>query len=188
MPLFTSKREKTLWIWALIVLVTIISTLFLGQPFARELRDQNIQAVIFVLGMLLIGVAIIFHAIRTKPGRFEIALIFGIAAVYLMFFFRLGAPERSHLIEYSALSILIHSAFIERINQGKTIRMPALLAVLLSFLIGVLDESIQLLIPSRVFDTQDIVFNGLAVSMAIGSRILFIWIRKLAVRYKSNSK
>ncbi len=43
MPLFTSSREKHLWIWAFSVFAAIFSTLFIGQPLARLLANQNIQ-------------------------------------------------------------------------------------------------------------------------------------------------
>jgi len=178
MSLFTSSREKYLWFWVLLVLATIISTLFIGRPFTNLLRDQNIQAVIFVLGMILVGVTTIVHALKTKPGKIEIAILLGIITVYTMFFFRLGAPERSHLIEYSVLAIFIHKALIERVKYGRQIYKPALLAILATVLIGVFDESIQLFLPNRVFDVNDIVFNGFAGLMAIGSTLILNWIHK----------
>jgi uncharacterized membrane protein YfcA len=177
-PLFTSSREKRLWFSALVVFAAIYSVLFLGRPLANQLRDQNVQAFFFVFGLLLVGVAIIIHAVKTKPSKIELSVLIGIIAVYVMFIFRLGAPERSHVIEYSVLAILIHKALVERATQRKQIRWPALLAFVLAFLIGVMDECIQILLPNRVFDPQDIFFNGVAVTMAIGSNVFLTAIRK----------
>ena len=178
MTLFTSSREKRLWLWAIAVLVTIFSTLFVGQPLIRLLSDQNVRAVIFLLVMILIGAAIVMHALKTKPGKIELALLLGIVAVYTMFFLRLGMPERSHLMEYSVLAIFIHMALIERASQEHKILKPALLAFVFTLIIGVLDECIQIFLPGRVFDFIDIQFNGLAALLAIGSRVALQWVRK----------
>lgn len=178
MPLFKSLREKRLWLLALMVLLLIFSTLFVGQPLLEYFGDQNLRAIIFLTVMILIGAAILFHALKTRPSRIEIAIWLGMAAIFIMFFLRLGMPERSHLIEYAVLAILIHKAIDERIGREKQILIPALIAIVITFLIGVLDECIQIFLPDRVFDIQDILFNGMVVSMAIGFRLVFTWVRK----------
>ncbi|MGI9544345.1 MAG: VanZ family protein [Cyclobacteriaceae bacterium] len=188
MPLFTSSREKHLWIWGLIVYAAIFSTLFFGQPLARIFGNQNIQAAIFMLGMLLVGAAILVHALWTKPSKIEIAILLGIAAVYIMFILRLGLPERSHLIEYSVLAIVIHKAVTERVGPGTHILKPALIALTITFLLGVFDESMQIFLPNRVFDPVDIFFNGMAATMAIASNVALIWLRKLKHNLKSKKR
>lgn len=175
---FTSLREKRLWIWTLAVFTAIFSTLFIGQPLANLLQDQDVQAVFFVLGMLLTAAAVIVHGLKTKPSGKELSILLGIIAVYVMFIFRMGAPERSHLIEYSVLAIFMHKAFIERARQKKLIFKPAICALIFAFLVGVLDECIQIVLPNRVFDPEDILFNGIAATMAIASSALLNWIRK----------
>ena len=177
MPFFTSKKEKNLWLWAVAVFAAIFSTLFMGMPLANQLRDQNVQAVFFICGMLLVASAVVVHGLNPKTSRIELSILLGIIAVYVMFIFRLGAPERSHLMEYSVLAIFIHKALVERATQRKRIMKPALIALVIAFLIGVLDESIQLILPNRVFDPQDILFNGIAVTMAIATRLLLHWVR-----------
>jgi VanZ family protein len=64
----------------------------------------------------------------------------------------------------------------------------ALVALVFAFIIGVLDESIQLVLPNRVFDPQDILFNGFAVTMAIGSSALLTLIRKRYGKSKLNKE
>jgi hypothetical protein len=188
MTLFTSKKEKNLWLWAVAVFAAIFSTLFMGKPLANQLRDQNVQAVFFVFGMFLVTAAVIAHGLKAKPGRFELSILFGIIAVYIMFVFRLGAPERSHLMEYSVLAIFIHKALVERAYQKKLILKPAIFALMISFLIGVIDELIQIVLPNRVFDHQDIIFNGIAVTMAIVSSSLLIWVRKRFDKSKNTKR
>lgn len=128
--------------------------------------------------MALVGATIILHAFRTRPGKTELTVLLGIIAVYVLFFLRLGLPERSHLMEYSVLAIFVHKAITERANNGKRIPNPAIVAFLITLLIGVVDECIQLVLPYRVFDMLDIVFNGIAIAMAIGSAILLSRVRK----------
>jgi Ca2+/Na+ antiporter len=176
--MWTSIKEKQYWFWVILVYVTILSTLFIGQPLANELRDQNVQAIFFLLGMALVATAVIIHGIVNKPSKIEYAILFGIIAVYIMFFFRLGAPERSHLIEYSVLAILLHKAFKERFKLENKIFKPAIFSLFVGFVMGTLDESIQLLIPHRYFDPQDILFNCLAITMAIGASLLLQWLHK----------
>lgn len=184
MPLFTSKREKHLWFWVFVVLVAIFSTLFLGQPLAELFSSQDVRAVIFLIVMFFVGATILVHAIKTKPTGIELTIILGLVAVYTMFVLRLGMPERSHLMEYSVLAIFIQKAIIERIRQGKQIPMPALITFSFTFLIGVLDECIQIYLPNRIFDPADILFNGMAAAMAIGSSTLLMWVRKRKGNFK----
>ena len=178
MALFTSVREKRFWIWAFLVFLAIYASLLMGRPLANQLRDQNIQAVFFVAGMLLATASVIVHGIVSKPGKIELAILLGIIAVYLMFIFRLGAPERSHVIEYSVLAIFMHKALLARAQKIKPILAPALMALVGASLIGVVDESLQLFLPNRVFDPIDILFNVIAVIMAIGAGTLLTWIRR----------
>jgi uncharacterized membrane protein len=176
--LFTSTREKRLWLYVILVLAAITSTLVFGQPLVGLFGNHNIQAAFFLLGMILVGATILVYSLKTRTGKTEIVIWLGLAAVYTMFFLRLGLAERSHLIEYSVLAIFIHSALVERANKGNHVLKPALFALFATIIIGVLDECIQLFLPTRVFDPLDILFNGLAGLMAIGSVMVLKWARK----------
>lgn len=178
MTLFTSVREKRLWLFAFFVLVAIVSTLVINVPSGLLITDQGLIATLGKLAMLLIGATMCVHALKSQASKAEVAIWLGLVAVYLILFLRLGHPERTHLMEYSVLAIFIHKAFTERANQQNLILKPALLAILATLLIGTLDEVVQLLIPYRVFDPIDILFNALAALMTIGSSILLRWMRK----------
>ena len=95
-----------------------------------------------------------------------------------MFFFRLGAPERSHLIEYSVLAILLHKAYTKRYATEAGIWKPSLLAWVTGIVLGALDEGIQHFLPHRVFDPVDIVFNSMAISMAIIATMILSWLSR----------
>ena len=107
MSLFTSQREKRLWLYALIVLIAIIATLVFAGGITSLIVNQNMQVVVFWMAFILIGLSTLIHGLKTKPSKMEIVVWFGIFAVYLLFFLRLGHAERTHLMEYSILAIFI---------------------------------------------------------------------------------
>ena len=181
--LFLSKRERRLWLCALAVVVAIYATLGLAPALAEELRERGLTEGAFALGMLLVGAAIVANGLNARPrGRgIEIAVIVGIAAAYLLMFTRMALPEeRTHLIEYGVVSLLIYEALSERAGVGGRISgwaLPALAASSAAAL-GLLDEGIQALLPNRVFDWRDVLFNALAGAMASGSIAALAWARR----------
>lgn len=177
MPLFTSPQEKRLWLYVLIVLIAIISTLAFGSPLEEIQFNQGLVTKIFWLSFILIGTTVLIHGLRIRPNKNEIIIWLGITAVYFMLFLRLGHPERTHLMEYSVLAIFIHKALIERINLKSKYKIN-ILAFVFTLLIGVLDECVQIFLPNRVFDPLDIIFNALAALLAIGLSLTLQWARK----------
>ncbi|NNF57280.1 MAG: VanZ family protein [Rhodothermaceae bacterium] len=125
--------------------------------------------------MLLIGVAILTQGLRVRPGGREVGVGMGVAVVYFFMFFRMAIPERSHLIEYSVVAVLVYEALTERVSQGRRVPVPALLAILATSLVGALDEGIQMFFPTRVFDPVDILFNVLAAVMAVLAVAVLRW-------------
>jgi hypothetical protein len=176
---FTSNREKRLWIFVILLVIGIYSTLGLAMKMAEFLRNQNLQAVFFLMGMLFVGITIVTHGLKVRPGGAEITVATGIVAVFFMTFTRITLlEERSHLIEYSVVAVFIYAALIERKNNGKQVPYSSILAIILTSFIGLIDECIQLFIPSRVFDPQDILFNTLAAVFAIIAIKILVWFRK----------
>ena len=181
---FTSPREKILWICTLTILIGIFLSLIIGRPFLNLFRSQELQAWVFLFGMIVTGDCIILYGIISKPKIVELILILGIVNVYILLFLRLGLPERSHLIEYSILSLTVHQALLERKKHGKRIPYINLSAFVLTCFVGTIDEIIQLFFPQRVFDMNDIIFNCLAALMAIGVSLSLQIVKKKA---KNNS-
>lgn len=54
---FSSKRERRLWLWALVVVLAIYATMGLAQTLAGALRDRGLISNGFWLGLSLIGAA-----------------------------------------------------------------------------------------------------------------------------------
>ena len=181
MHFFTSLREKYLWLSVLAVLIAIFSTLFSDQPIQRYLSEV-MEAQAFLFAMIMVGAIILIYAVRKKFKSLDLVIGLGILAVYILLFLRLGLPERSHLLEYGVLAVLIHLALIERLKKSGRPLKAALIALALTISIGILDECIQIFLPYRVFDPIDILFNCLAVVLAIGTRLLFQWVQKKELR------
>ena len=126
MTFFSSARERRLWLWTLAVVVAIYSTLGLARSLVEFLRERglldaslDVTLVLFVLGMILVTATVITQGMKTRPGGAEIVVALGITATYLLVFTRMAIiTERSHLIEYGVLGILIHEALVERGAPG----------------------------------------------------------------------
>ena len=190
MPFFSSIRERRLWAWTLLVVAAIYATLGLASTLAGLLRDSGLlhessAVVMFLVGMVLVGATIVTRGLKARPGGVEVAVALGVAATYFMVFVRIAIlEERSHLIEYGVVAVLIHEALAERASQGRRVPVPALLAFLAASLVGVVDEGIQAFLPSRVFDPLDMLFNALAAFMAIAGSVALAWARRRTRRLR----
>ncbi len=178
MALFSSRRERRLWLWALTVAAAIFASLGFSGSLEDLVDDDNVAAVVFGLALLLVAATVLTRGLQSIPGGAEIAVAFGIAAVVLMVLLRLTLAERTHLIEYGVLAVFIHAALTERVNQGRRVPLPALIAIVAATLIGIIDESIQLALPYRVFDPEDMLFNSLAALAAVGASLLLARVRR----------
>lgn len=178
---FSSKRERRLWTALAIVLLAIYATLAHAPAIAAMLRERvDLTAAMFMASLVtLVTISILF--VRTRPGRAEIAVGVGIVIVYLMAWLRIGVAtpeERTHLFEYSLVAALVHEALLERRANGRRVPAPAILALVISVLLGWLDEGIQSLLPNRVYDPVDILFNTLAATIIIGARWILAFVRR----------
>lgn len=175
--LFASSRERNLWLLAAAVVVAIYSTLGLATTLAEQLTDRNLLDNISAVGFLVLFGAVFIVGLQGRlPSAFTVAVTIGVLAVYALVFLRMASPiERSHLFEYSLLAILIHEALSERSRAGREVQRPGVSAVVLASVIGVIDELLQLIIPSRVFDPIDIGFNVFAAFMGVAVSGAVAW-------------
>ena len=180
--LFSSKRERRLWIALFIVLAGIYSTLGQAPAIVALVGERIVEnagtSLFFAMLALLVIIPIFF--IDKRLGRVEIAVGIGILAVFLTAWLRVGSwAERTHLFEYALVAALVHEILLERRDNGRRVPAPTVLALLISLLLGLLDESIQFLLPNRVFDPIDVAFNSLAATIIIGAR----WVVRLLWRW-----
>lgn len=159
--------------------MAIFSTLGLTRSIVGFLAAEGLLAVAYIFGLLLVLATIGTLGLKTRPRGAEIGIGLGIAAVYLLVFVRMTIPEeRTHLIEYGVLAAFVYEALQERASQGKRVPAPALLALAITAFLGLLDESVQAILPNRVYDIRDVGFNALAGLMAIGASLALAWARR----------
>ena len=173
MALFSSNRERRLWFALATVLVGIYATMGQIPSIAEVLRARSdlTDDIFFALFVALVIVAVVF--IRKRPSYAEIAVGVGILIVYSTAWLRVGTlAERTHLFEYGLVAALVHEALLERKSNGRQVPAPAVLALFISVLLGWFDEGIQTLLPNRVYDNIDVLFNSIAALMIIGARWL----------------
>ena len=189
--LFSSRRERRLWIWALAVVVAIYATADLARTIADALRESGLLELtptLFSGGMLLIGAMILVQGLRERSRSVEVGFALGVAAIAVIGFARgIAAAERSHLIEYAVLALIIHEALVERKAHGRHVPVPAVLAIAATTAVGVVDECIQFFLPSRTFDWFDIGFDLLASVLAVGSSVALQWFRRWLRWFRSRS-
>ena len=181
MTFFSSKRERRLWSALVIVLIAIYATLAHVPAIAAILRERNELTGSMFVGLLVAMVVNTVLFIRKRPGRAEIAVWVGILMVYLTAWLRIGIAspeERTHLFEYSLVAALVHEALLERRENGRRVPAPALLALVISIALGWIDEGIQSLLPNRVYDNIDVLFNALAATIIIGARWTLAFVRR----------
>ena len=160
--------------WCALVVVTIYGTLGLTGALAEWLRSEGLIGIAFGAGALLVLIAAAALGTRARFGTAEVGVVLGVVAVYLLAFARLGTPEeRTHLIEYGIVAVLVYCARTERNRQTGRIPVPAVVALGITAVLGTVDEVIQGIIPSRVFDVRDIGFNVLAAILALGTMFVF---------------
>ncbi|MCK0146536.1 VanZ family protein [Arenibacter sp. F26102] len=167
--IFTSKRERKLWTWALVVCIAIYATLFLGGQFIDYMVERRIIEQSTFYFFLVLILAFIFSGLKSSRKRLEYWIYAGVIAVYGTALLRmdLTITECSHMIEYGLLSILIYEALVERGLNGANIKLPIITSIVAAGTIGLLDECIQYFLSYRVFDIVDIGFNYLASALGV---------------------
>ncbi len=178
--LFASTRERRMWWLVLAVLAAIFATLGFGGQLAEALADAGLleagSALLFLAGMFLVAATVLVQGLARRPSGLNLVIAIGSAAVLLMLFLRTAVlAERSHLIEYAVLGAFVYAALAERAAAGRRVPAAWLWALVITTLIGTLDETLQIFIPGRHFDPVDILFNFLAATFAITGRAGIGW-------------
>lgn len=186
MRLFSSAREQRLWLWSGAVVVAIYATLGLAGTLAEVLREFELldASSLVLFAMFLLGATIFTSGIRLRPRGAEVAVLLGVTFVYLLLFLRttVGPAERTHLMEYGVLGVFIHEALAERVSQGRRVPLFPVVAILVTTALGVVDEGIQWLLPNRVFDPIDMLFNFLAGTTSVAAVVALGWARRWTLR------
>jgi MFS family permease len=179
MPTFTSTRERRLWTATLALLLGIGTAAVFAGRLVDRFGSEVLLGVAFGLGFLL-TIAAVLGIGAGRRLRAEAWVTLGVAAVYLMIPVRSGVPavERTHLFEYGLLAVLLYEALGERRANGAGFRFPGIAAIALATLCGWLDEALQGLVPTRVYDLRDVFINALAAVIAVAAIATLRWGRR----------
>jgi len=164
MSFFKNEKEKSTWKYVIVIMAFIAASLFLGNPVLQILKNNEIQTSFFLTAMVLTGLAIYYRDSHLKIVKTDLYLFFSLIAVLLLFFVRLGIEERTHMIEYGVLTLLVLKAVEARFpNESEIAYKKFLAAAIFSLGLSVIDEILQHFVPNRVFDSQDLLFNSIAI-------------------------
>lgn len=178
MNVFTSARERRLWIGALAVVAAIYATLGQVPALAEALRDRGALDDTFFWTFVTVVVALVVVGLTRRPGWREIAVGIAVIGTYTTAFLRFGNPvERTHLFEFGVIAVLVYLALLERRDNGATVRAPAVAAVVIGATLGWIDEGIQAVLPNRFFDPIDLAFNTGAALLAVLAVLALRWAR-----------
>lgn len=142
-------------------LLSLYATLGIARPVAEYLRAHNLLRLTVAI-LFAIAISTVLAWRFTVAGRKKILLRLVLAALVTAaaFFLAHTPEERLHFLTYGLLGWLISWSFE---NKATSLLLPLLLV----WLAGTGDELIQALLPSRLFDLRDILFNGIAGTAGI---------------------
>lgn len=142
--------------------------LYASLPFAPRLWDKivasigKVALILPFLSLIVVGVLIIFKIFLLKK-RYALLGAFMICAACAIFFVILRnlefPAEKIHVIEYGLLAAIIYRS----INKKQSLKAVYFKIFVIGFTVGFFDEIIQLFLPNRVFDVNDIFLNGSSV-------------------------
>jgi len=173
-PENTHQWNWRLWAWALICTIGI----FITVPIARSLQKFIYGSVgkefftYTVLFVIISGLtaSLYFLIFRLKIKNFsQYFWLIASGGLYVYFTLQLKEhPEEAvHFLEYGLLSFFIFKALSHRIRDWTIY----LITILFVSLVGITDEFIQWLLPSRFWGYKDVGINALAA----GIFMLVIW-------------
>jgi len=167
-----SPREKRLWIAAALCLGAIYTAIFFARSVVDFLRARG-ELRPAVLGVFLAAAAVVaWRVARARPGRREVLAVVLSGVLYALVLSQLERhEERLHFLEYGLFAGFVEAALRER---GR--RWPGVTAIAITAAAGWIDEGIQAMVPGRIYDLRDVLFNAAAGLLAV----LGITLRRLA--------
>ena len=165
----TPPREPEWRSWCYVALGALV--IYCTIPFARAFREVVAEKIslefflYFTVALALIGGVMAFINLYNRRLPINAYFwLFGIVVAFLVYIYQLrNIPEEAiHVAEYAAIGILVYRALLHQ-NRDFSIYI---LATLVVGMIGVIDEYIQWIAPTRVFDLRDIITNIIAGGLA----------------------
>ncbi|MBD3427012.1 MAG: hypothetical protein GF409_07290 [Candidatus Omnitrophica bacterium] len=159
-----NRSGKRLINWCLVVayMLGVYATLTvapsLWDAVDGYLNGRGLFVVYLAGGFLLAAVFLYMSVFRREKRIVNYIILLGCACIYFILNkLAIYPAEKIHLLEYSLLSVLVFNALkVDFSGYGLELYVYGLLFCLGA---GVIDEVIQLFLPTRVFDWRDVVFN-----------------------------
>lgn len=148
-----------------------------GAPYTGQIRGAFQDALpgqyrLILGGIVVAAVAfgVVAALLRIKERRAQrygaLALAVGSAALYAWATAtgnaNVDAVERFHLVEYGALTWLYYRAWHSRRDVSSLV-FPALA----TFMVGIVDEGLQWLVPARVGELHDVLLNSVSIACGL---------------------
>ncbi len=168
MQWLTHRKEWLSWLYVSLWILLI----FTGIPIARSLQEAmaerwgreiftHLVLACILLAAIVASVALLRRAAPSMRGVFG---VLGVALVFVTYTLALDAnPEEAvHLVEYGFLGLLACQAFSHRTQDAAAYGLAAVLVGT----VGILEETIQWVIPGRFWGLDDIINNAAAGALA----------------------
>ncbi len=162
------------WRWA--VTAAYVAVLYLSLPFTKDLVlslkalhlfPAVVTAIYLAIAAVVLWLMLFLYRIRDAAAYI---LMTCLAVILAYFVLGLEVPEeRVHFVQYGLLSVSVCYSLRPKVAVPKLYVQTFLLTAAG----GIVDESLQYFIPSRVFDLRDIGFNvtlRALFSLPIGGR------------------
>lgn len=189
-------KKPQVWHWIIVVLYTLIIflTLSYARVFSTYMMDrfgQDIFSRITAVTLSIAGIGLFLYFITLRKRRLSRLLYFAAIVVVYVYVLSQGfrdavhavtqsigytgeflqsldiypiyAGEKVHFLEYGLLGLLLCKTLGCQIKN----KMAYLLAIVLVYLVGMMDEGIQWALPNRVGEYRDIWINIVSGGLAI---------------------
>ena len=161
------ESERRSWFCVVLWTLLIYSTIPFARPVAEWIaKNLGIEYFFYIAATAgAIGLILVFTTLHRRKSPISSYLwLTGITVILIASAYQLREVPADviHLVEYVILSVLVYRALLHRI-QDHSIYFVATLIVAM---IGTLEECIQWIVPSRVFDLRDIRTNIIAGGLA----------------------
>ena len=159
------KKQKSEKIrdWGIVLFYVLF--IYISLPFMPGLWGElsrytgNFANYFAAIILGIFGLFIIFYLISKQKDIRNFVWLATLASAYTIGLSRLELSiERVHFLEYGLLSLFVFRALKHNIRD-KSIYLWSGIIV---FCLGFLDEGIQYVLPNRVYETKDVIVNGVA--------------------------
>lgn len=146
------------------ILPAILSISIIGiAPFARKIlrtiylivNREAVSALLKIFFILFVFFLAIFIILKRKIIKISFPSVFPLlmAIPFTLIFFKIKLPEEKiHLMEYALLGFLLFRDYLKK-------RISVFTSIFFLSFVASFDELFQMVLPDRIFDFRDILFN-----------------------------